>query len=470
MSRVHSVVRTLRSRKLAVVLLAAVALYSVVGTLVPQESVVPAEKLTAWKSAHPLAESVAAALSLHHAFSSPLFLFLCAFLALSTGFCAFERTRRAVRLSRGLVSPLSETVRRRLAERPDAVVAVPVREASEPMLERVARALSARGLRVGERTDEAIDARAGVLGLLGSPVFHWSLVLLMLVIALGQMTRAEGFLALPLETRVADAHESYLQVSEGPWFAERHTGVEFEMTEMNRQYTSGRTNYGPSPYVVAYRDGKEIAAGWVHANRPLRIGPLMLHMYELGPAVTLVLESEVGAEIARQMLPIDTSEETTSGTVPVVFDLSDASGQSAMAIRLQVLNKLSAGAVPGVGQAIVETGTANATTFGAPVTLGVGDAIELPGGQRLRVVEIGDWVRVSLANDWSVPWIYALLMLAIVGLAIALLVPARRASVLYVSTQDGPVLHVSTWHDKRDPLFAERVIEAVTAAVNEPEV
>lgn len=470
MSRIRSLVRMLRSRTLAILLLAAVSLYSIAGTLVPQEGVATADSLRSWAHAHPLAEALAGAFSLHTAFSSPIFLVLCGFLALTTAFCAFERSRRALRVARGLLAPPSAAARGRLLEHPDATVTVSGDTTIARIAERVSAGVSRRGLRTRTTDGLLVDGRGGVLGLAGSPIFHWSLVLLMCVIALGQLTRAEGFLALTLDTRVADTHESYLQLAESPWFGERHSGIEFEMTEMDRDHTIGRTDFGPSPYVHAYRDGQEVRAGWVHANQPLRIGSLMLHMVALGPSVTVAIESAIGAEVARETMTIDTSEETTTGTIPVVFDLTDDAGSSAVAVQLQVLNKLSAGAVPGVAQAIVATGTADATTFGTPVTLGVGDAISLPGGQRLRIVEIGDWARVSLANDWSVSWIYALLMLAIAGLAVALLVPAKRVTVLVVQDDDGARLHIAAWHDKRDPLFAEQAIEAIAAAVNEPEV
>ena len=54
----------------------------------------------------------------------------------------------------------------------------------------------------------------------------------------------------------------------------------------------------------------------------------MIHMAAFGPAVTLAVESTGGAEIARATFTLDLSTDTSSGTVPQVFDLTDGSGAS----------------------------------------------------------------------------------------------------------------------------------------------
>jgi hypothetical protein len=314
-----------------------------------------------------------------------------------------------------------------------------------------------------------VGGRAGVVGLWGSPLFHWSIILLMVVIAAGQATRAEGFIALPLDQKVDEAHSSYLQVVEGPLFGERHTGVKIEMTKLDRDFVKDGVDFGPSPYVRVTRGAEPIAEGWVHANSPLRVGSLMIHMVSFGPVVTLAIESAGGGEIAREVFPLDVSEEGSSGIVPQVFTLSDESGVAGLTVRVRVLPKDAAGGAGAPSRAQLETATAGSSDFGPAVIVPEGSALDLSGGRRLRVVSVSDWARVSVANDWSVPYLYGLLVLAILVLAVALLVPARRAGVLLVETSEGRLLHIATWHDKRDPLFKERMLSAVAAAAAESE-
>ncbi|MDO9107965.1 MAG: hypothetical protein Q7U89_03120, partial [Coriobacteriia bacterium] len=70
---------------------------------------------------------------------------------------------------------------------------------------------------------------------------------------------------------------------------------------------------------------------------------------------------------------------------------------------------------------------------------------------------------------WSVPFIYTLLITAILGLALALLVPTRKASVLLVEDDEGHSLHVGMWHSRSDILFKRQVIEVVRSAAGEVE-
>jgi hypothetical protein len=461
------IVAFLRSRRLAIALIAAVAVYGIIGTLVPMGAP-SSPAVRAWAAAYPAAEAILAPLGMHQAFSSPLFLSLILLLAASTTACAVERTRRATRLAQSLLGGPTDALVDRLARRPEAVVPVRSAEPSDEVLQRVASSLGKAGLRTSI-DDDYVGGRAGVVGLWGSPLFHWSIILLMVVIAAGQATRAEGFIALPLDQKVDEAHSSYLQVVEGPLFGERHTGVKIEMTKLDRDFVKDGVDFGPSPYVRVTRGAEPIAEGWVHANSPLRVGSLMIHMVSFGPVVTLAIESAGGGEIAREVFPLDVSEEGSSGIVPQVFTLSDESGVAGLTVRVRVLPKDAAGGAGAPSRAQLETATAGSSDFGPAVIVPEGSALDLSGGRRLRVVSVSDWARVSVANDWSVPYLYGLLVLAILVLAVALLVPARRAGVLLVETSEGRLLHIATWHDKRDPLFKERMLSAVAAAAAESE-
>ncbi len=461
------IVTFLRSRRLAVSLIAAVAIYGILATLVPRGA--PSDPaVSAWAAAYPTAEAIAAPLGMHRAFSSPLFLSLVLLLAASTTACAVERTRRAIRLVKSLRRDPAEAVIERLTLHPEAAVHVSSAELSDVVLGRVASGLRSQGLRIS-RTEGLVGARAGILGLFGSPVFHWSIVLLMLVTAAGQATRSEGFMALPLNQTTPEIHSSYLSVVEGPLFGERHTGVNLVMTELDRDFVKDGVKFGASPYVKVTRNAQPVAEGWVHSNSPLRAGTLMVHMAAFGPVVTLAVESPGGGEVAREVFPLDLSEDASMAIAPQVFNLADESGVPGLTARVVVLPKDPLGGAGAQSRAQLETAPVGSSDFGPAVIVPVGETLDLSGGRRLRVVSVSDWARVSVANDWSVPYVYGLLILATLGLTVAVLVPARRASVLLVETPEGRSLHVGTWHDKRDPMFKKRVLMAVTSAAVEPE-
>jgi len=365
---------------------------------------------------------------------------------------------------------LSEASSERLRSHPQEVFPLEEGVAPDFALGAAADGLARLGLKVRLAGGSA-DGRSGVVGMLGSPLFHWALVALMVVVAAGQATRSEGFMALPLDVAVAETHLNYLKVNEGPLFRENHTGLELQATKVDRNYKKGGVDYGPTPLVTVSRDSVEIASGLVHSNSPLRVGPLMIHMAALGPSATLALESPGGPESGRVTFTLDRSDTTSSGTKPQMFTLPGASGAPGLSARIQVLVQRvpSAESTSVVSRVILEIAKDGSEVLGPPVVIAEGDAIDLPDGRRLRVAKVSDWVRVSVANDWSVPFIYGLLITAILGLALALLVPMRKASVLLVEDGAGYALHVGTWHARRNPLFKRQVLDAVRIAAGETE-
>jgi hypothetical protein len=470
-SPITGVLRFLRSRRLAVALILVLALYGVVGTLVPQGA--PGDSaVRAWAASHPVAESAASLVGLHRAYASPPFVAFGALLALSTAACAVERTQHALRLMRRLSrrpGELAET----LTTEPQFTLPVAAGRHPDDALSAALTALRELGLRP-TRDGASASATSGHLGPLGSPVFHWSIVALILVIAAGQATRAEGVIGLPVGERVADARASYFSLAEGPLFAGRFTGMELEAFDVARHQVVDGVDFGPSPLVAAYRGGVEVARGRVYPNNPLRVGPLLVHMVEFGPAATFALEGPAGERITRETFMLVLSADTSSGTMPQTFELSGADGKAGIAARIQVIVRRASeatGSAPAVSRALVETSTAGASVFGSPTVLQVGDALPLPGGGTLRLEDVKDWASVSVANDWSVTPIYVLFCVAIAALAVAVLVPARRVAVMLVETDSGWSLHADTWHSRKDPTFRPRVEQILrdAAGVQEDE-
>ncbi|TLM73197.1 MAG: cytochrome c biogenesis protein ResB, partial [Actinobacteria bacterium] len=172
------VIQYLRSPWLAIALIAATSVYAALAASVP-----------GWAE---------------RGFASPVFAALCGALALCTLVCAVERTRVAVRTLRaGATAPSA------LLSAPHAGSAPLAAESADEALDAASRELRTVGLRV-RRSDGGLVASANAWGALGSPVFHWALVLLFFAVAGGRLTRAEGAIDLPLGRFVTDESPSYL--------------------------------------------------------------------------------------------------------------------------------------------------------------------------------------------------------------------------------------------------------------------
>lgn len=59
---------------------------------------------------------------------------------------------------------------------------------------------------------------AGRIGLIGSPLFHWSLVGLFVAVVLGQATMSTGLIGVPEGRSVAEEADQYGTLEKGPSF------------------------------------------------------------------------------------------------------------------------------------------------------------------------------------------------------------------------------------------------------------
>lgn len=459
--------RRLRSPRVAVGLIVAVLVYAAASTVVPRGAA-GSPDVAQWAVRHPFGEVVARAFGMHAGFSSAVFLTLATFLALSTALCSWERTERARRLTSGS-QDLTSAEAERLRARPDA--AIPLGELADPAEARslAEAALTAEGLRVrsGPRLVEGVAAAWGAWG---SPVFHWSLTLLMVTLALGQATRAEGWVGLPLGETVRDALASYIEIARGPLFADRFTGLSLRADELLADYRTGTVSRGPVPLVTVLRGTSPLTSQLVYANNPLRLGALTVHMTGTGLVAALSVESTSGQLVRRDPFMLQYGSYGATTSVPVEYTMLSEAGEPLMDLRIRVpvplgRDGLPVAQVPTSPVSIIETAAAGTGRYGRPVTLELGQATPLPRGQYLRFVGADDWVKVTVVNDWSVPFIYGLMVLAWVGMGVSMFVAPRRVLVGIVDGDEGLSLHVTVWHARRDPVFRRRVIAALEPPV-----
>jgi cytochrome c biogenesis protein ResB len=456
-----ALVRFLRSPRLALGLALGIAAYSVVGTLIPQMDLDPA-KATAWIAANPGLAGVAGVLGLFSAYTSPIFLAAVALLGVCTVSCAWARTRAAARIlarGRGPFPGIEALEKRR------GLSAGPARGSSSAGTLSAAEAtLRAEGLEVARQGD-VISAGRGTWGALGSPVFHWSLALLVVVIAMGQLTRAEGRVVLPIGERVVDAPDSYSgRIEAGPFFG-GHTGLTLAARDFQTKTVVEGVDRGATALVELYRGTALLAETRVYSNSPLRYGSLLIHPDTWGYAPMFSIETTAGQELTTAYGHIPISDVTSRGAGPGVLDLSGgAIGRARIGFEIPARGSAAGQPVRLAPSLSVSVRRGDEAT-GAPALLAEGDRAPLYDGMWLRFVKRGTYVQVAVANDWSVLYIYALFALAAIGLSVGLFVRPRSAWVYSVDTADGPMLTSVSRHARGDPVFDERLERALQAAV-----
>jgi hypothetical protein len=461
MSHVRALIARLRSRGLAVGLIAAVIVYSMVGTMLPQATTTTGGRnVGLWQQAHPVLAMFTRALGLHRAYSSPLFLLLLGVLAASTIACAWERTRLALRRFRAS-GRVSEGDARRLEKSPPIVI--PLTSANEAdAIDRAADAL--RRLRLRVRTGpKIVEASSTRLGLLGSPLFHWTLVALFAVILLGRLSRAEGILALPLGYPRQDIAAAYETVSHGPLYA-GHSKLSLLLTDLGPYTDSGGVDRGVSPVVELLRDGRVLRRQRVYPNNPLRYGSLLIHANTDGLAVMMSVESSQAAQPLpeRDMLRFDASPE---GIASSRFDVQDASGAVRDAISVTVpLDRK--GGQPRLAPPVVPRVVLSIRSGGVETTAVVvkGASTTLPTGEKVRLDDLVYFEAVSVADDWSIYPLYLLFALVSLTVSVAVLMPYRRVLVSTRVNDGARELVALPMHARGDPLFAEQIEQALRDA------
>ncbi len=455
--------RALRSRRVALWLIGLLCAYSAAVTLVPQQAMSP-EQHARWVADASPVVVVARALGADRAYTSPLFLAMATALAMSTAVCAWERSVRATRSwrDRGLVS---DRIRARLESEPDIEVASSL--PASALADVAAAALTRLGFRV-RRGPVLSYAERDAWSLVGSPLFHWSMVALVFVVSLGQLTRWEGLMGVPQTGPVVETEATYRQLDEGP-LALPHTGWEISVPSVREHMSMRGVEYGFTP-TIAVSDGRRVLARQaVYPNNPLRHGPLLIHLSDHGLAVRVEVVGPDGGSWGVTDRLVDFSDETSSGTLPSAFLVNDVSGQKLADVSLWVEARDRRGVLPRLkppGEVIViEVSRRDGST--EATRLAQGASVELGEGFRLFVRDFGYYARLSVVRDWSVGWLYALLGIMTIGVTVALMRPFRCVWFMVREEGDGCVLRANVMHYRRDPLFNESIEAALVRVASD---
>jgi len=198
-------VRFLSSAVLATSLLAIVGAWSMLGSLVPQGAA-SATAVKTWALANPILEVLVGALGLHQAFASPLFLACIALLGLSTALCAWQRTKVAIGKARTLRQAVLSD-RASLTQSHDLEIVCDAAITGPEALNIASETFAHLGIKTKHR-DDVVMAVSPAWTVWGSPVFHWALLALILVLMGGNLFRSQGLMGVAVGQTKPDVPSS----------------------------------------------------------------------------------------------------------------------------------------------------------------------------------------------------------------------------------------------------------------------
>jgi len=310
-------------------------------------------------------------------------------------------------------------------------------------------AMERSGLRTFEH-DGIVAGTANSFGRWGSPLFHWALTGLFVFAALGQLTRAEGLMDVVVGGSLPDAMSSYAVGSPvAPLFLGRYTGVQIGVVRIDREHEMGGGAKDAAPLVTVTSNGAERVRQWVYPNAPARFGPLTIHRNDTGPALIVSLSFPGGQEatsVAAFFPPI--SEAGAGGRA--TLDVANRGTGAGYVIEFERLTGAR------VMVRVAKEG------FESP-PLAVGDAAKLPDGTTIRVENLTSYARLAVVNDWSLNYVFVSFCLVVLGAALSVFLPPRRAVAAIGG--EGDRIDVRVAQRKSDPAFSLRLERALHQAV-----
>jgi cytochrome c biogenesis protein len=457
----------LTSMRTALILLFALALAAIPGSLVPQRRISPV-RVSDFINEHPALGPIYDKIGLFNVYSSPWFAAIYLLLFLSLIGCIVPR-----------VGGYAKALRARPPKTPRNLVRLPayaradISSDDHDVLERAVVALRRRHYRVDTHSD-SIAAERGYLREAGNLVFHISLVFVLIGVAIGVLFGFRGTSVVIVGQGFSNNLTQYDDFSAGGRFRESDLAP-FSVTvqDFDVRFETGPVQRGAARLFranveVTDRPGVAPRQEVLEVNKPLRIAGTTVHLIGHGYAPKVTVKDAQG-NIAFSgpvvMLPQD-SNFTSLGAIKAPDARPERLAFEALFLPTAVLNDQGPQSIfpdalnPALfanvwyGPPKLETGkpenvysldTTGLSQLkqrdGQPVriALKVGDGVNLPDGKgSIQLDGWVRWVKLQIGDTPGVPISLIALGFAVAGLCLSLFIRPRR---VWIRVRDGEADH-----------------------------
>ena len=448
----------LTSMRTALLLLFALAVAAVPGSLIPQRPVSPV-RVRDFIAEHPVVGPVYDAIGMFDVFNSAWFSAIYLLLFVSLVGCIIPRLGV---YARSLRSPPPRTPRN--LSRLPAYATVEVDTDADP-LEQAAAELKRQRYRVRRDGDDAVAAERGYLREAGNLVFHLSMLLLLVGVAAGGLFGFRGTSVVIVGQGFANSVTQYDDFSTGGRFSEsqlrpftiavRDFRVRFEMGDVQR----GAARLFQLDAEVTPAPGEPSYAQTIEVNRPLYVGGTTVHLLGHGyaPIVTVTDgDGDVAFSGPVVFLPQD-GNFTSAGVIKapdgrperLAFEgifaptatVDQGGPRSLFPDAIDPALYVNAWAGPpreetGVPESVYSLDPSGLTQLtddeGQPlrILLRKGTTFTLPGGQgSIRMDGVTRWVKLQVSSTPGMAVSLTAIGLAVLGLCLSLFIRPRRVWV-----------------------------------------
>ena len=501
---VSMVWRTLRSMRTALILLLMLALAAVAGSLVPQWPNSP-DRVLQYRVSHPLVGALYERFGLFDVFGSWWFVLITTLLFVSLVACIVPRTRALVRTLRQRPVQAREIDAFRLYEE-RVVPADP-----ERAIDGSSRVLKRRFFRVARDTSgrPGLAAEKGALREIGSLLFHWSFLLILIGVIYGKGTGFTGRAVVIEGQTWVDAQANYDgQIRTGRFFDGRFSGIGIHLRGFEDTY---RRTGQPMDFVshvdLLDPQGNVVRQADIRVNHAASIDGLRIYQYGFGWAP--VVQVRQNGELLASDPIVFVQDPAPSGVPQLAMPwhgvLKLPSLRPQMGIRLELwpdsrafLQQLQTGRPvpmlqefePFIRYAVFRGRLTDPSPLSLDTTpmrrgprgvVGAGQTLDLRTGKPITVSDPGSGFTISfpelrqysvfqVSRDRGVPLVLLAAILVLLGLLPALYTSRRKVWVRAEPNGSGTVLKVGGFALQRKSQFEEEFAKLVDAMVRAADV
>ena len=487
--------RQLTSMRTALMLLFLLALAAVPGSLLPQHGVNPI-RVSDYRAAHPGIAPLLDRLGFFDVYASPWFAATYLLLFVSLVGCVLPRSAHHLRAMRSKPPAAPRNLSRLPVARTFASADPP-----EVVLARAAQSLRASRFRVvgGEGW---VASEKGYLRETGNLVFHLSLVVLLVGVALGSLSGVKGVALVVEGEGFADTVTQYDQVTPGRSYdLGSLPPFSFTLDDFRATYETGPVQRGAARTFEAdlsVRDapGDTPRKVTVQVNKPLTVDGFKVFLVGHGYAPMFTVKDGRGRVVLDQAVPCLPQDGNFSSQC--VIKVPDAR-PSQLAFTGWFFPTVVAGGGPvsyfpgaenpevylnawtgdlglddGVATSVYTLDTDGLTavkakpTDGAPlvVALKPGDTLTLPDGNgTITFAGLQEWTTFEVAHDPGKGLALAGALAAVAGLLLSLFVRRRRVWVRATTGPDGTTVVEVAGLAKTEPGSVEDDVDALVAVL-----
>lgn len=437
-------IRLLGSSRVATALIAIIVLYSAIATFVPQGS--PEDPaVTSWAADWRLFEVPVRLLGLHHAFTSSVFLACAALLVISAVLCSWQRTKIAAHRAH-MLRNAKKLDAESLGYSHDLLIPYDSRLTPEEALSLAADELEQLGIAT-ERCGGVLVSASPPWTAWGSPVFHWALMALVIVIVMSGLQRSRGLVGLAVGETKPNTAASYGFLNAGPLHSWSANPSQLRLDRFEPEYTVGGVDRGPTPTVsLLDSGGAVIKTQRVYSNNPLKSGSLTIHSDDYGLAARIEVSDADGERQEKGIQYVDFDPDDPQGTRSTGgIVLRGREGTVLARARVTVPLELDEGELqfwmPATPTARLVAALPDGRVMEDRV-MSPGQRVVLATGHTIRLDSIDWYYRLAVVDDWTIPIIYGLLVVAFLALAASLVLRQQMVVAAGLDGPDGPVLGI----------------------------